>query len=121
MDTVSRQMRSFIMRKVKGQDTILEVKLRKTLWKKGIRYRKNSSALFDKPDISMSGKKVAIFVDACFWHGCKYHLRMPKSNRDYWKNKISRNIRRDATVDLHYKSSGWIVLRFWERDPPAGH
>jgi DNA mismatch endonuclease, patch repair protein len=88
----------------------------KTLWKNDVRYRRNSSALFGKPDTSMLGKRIAIFVDACFWHGCKYHLRMPRSNREYWEKKISRNIKRDATVDLYYRSRGWTVLRFWEHD-----
>ena len=114
MDSVSQEKRSDIMRLVKSRDTSLEKALRSRLWKQGIRYRINALSLFGKPDISITRKKIVIFIDSCFWHGCSEHLRMPKSNIDYWTDKIEKNKKRDQTVNLYYHKNGWHVLRFWE-------
>ena len=114
MDTVTKEKRSDIMRRVKSNETSLERKLRKRLWKEGIRYRKNDTSLFAKPDISNKSKKVVIFIDSCFWHGCGAHLRIPKSNMDYWLHKIEKNKKRDHIVNLYYREKGWKVLRVWE-------
>src|SRR5688572_3274418 len=101
MDTVSKEKRSSVMRQVKSQETSLEKALRSRLWKKGLRYRKNNNLLFGKPDISITGKRIVVFVDACFWHGCKDHLRMPKTNIDYWAKKIENNMKRDQKVTTY--------------------
>jgi DNA mismatch endonuclease, patch repair protein len=114
MDTVSKEKRSRVMRLVKSQETSLEKKIRSRLWKRGIRYRENKSTLFGKPDLLVASKKVVVFIDSCFWHGCDMHLRMPRSNIDYWVNKINRNKKRDRFVNSHYKKRGWNILRFWE-------
>jgi DNA mismatch endonuclease (patch repair protein) len=114
MDSVSKEQRSGIMRLVKSRETNLEKALRSRLWKRGIRYRKNNSSLFGKPDISIKGKKIAIFIDSCFWHGCGEHLRMPKSNIEYWVHKVENNKKRDQAVNAHYREKEWKVLRFWE-------
>jgi DNA mismatch endonuclease (patch repair protein) len=114
MDSVSQEKRSGIMRLVKGRDTSLEKALRSRLWKQGLRYRKNASSLFGKPDISFTSKKIVIFIDSCFWHGCSEHLRMPKSNLDYWTNKIEKNRKRDQAVNMYYRNNGWKILRVWE-------
>src|SRR6266536_5380705 len=116
MDSVSHDKRSEIMRRVKSKETRLENKLRSQLWKLGVHYRKNNQYLFGKPDISIKSKKVVIFIDSCFWHGCAYHLRMPKSNIEYWSNKIERNRSRDALVNKHYQSKNWNIIRIWEHD-----
>jgi DNA mismatch endonuclease (patch repair protein) len=116
MDSVSQEKRSGIMRLIKSRDTSLEKALRSRLWKQGIRYRKNVLTLFGKPDISITREKIVIFIDSCFWHGCSKHLRMPKSNIDYWVAKVEKNKKRDQTVNMHYKKKGWIVLRFWEHN-----
>jgi DNA mismatch endonuclease, patch repair protein len=100
MDTVAKEKRSAIMRRVKSNETSLEMKLRKRLWKEGLRYRKNDASLFAKPDISNKIKKIVIFIDSCFWHGCGKHLRMPKSNIGYWIHKIDKNKKRDHIVNL---------------------
>jgi DNA mismatch endonuclease, patch repair protein len=114
MDTVAKEKRSAIMRRVKSNETSLERRLRKRLWKEGVRYRKNDASLFAKPDISNKSKKIVIFIDSCFWHGCGEHLRMPKSNIDYWLHKIEKNKKRDHVINLFYRKKGWKVLRIWE-------
>lgn len=110
--------RSEIMSRVKSKDTSMEVKLRKALWHKGLRYRKNCKDVFGKPDICFKKKKVAIFCDSEFWHG-KYYLEnksIPKTNTKYWIEKFERNIARDIEVNKHLQDDCWIVLRFWEKD-----
>lgn len=113
-DTISAQRRSEVMRAVRSNDTKIEVLFRKKLWAKGKRYRKNCRNVIGKPDIAFPGKKIAIFIDSCFWHGCPYHCRMPNSNKSYWIEKIKRNKERDKKVTRQLKKSGWKVLRFWE-------
>lgn len=72
--------------------------------------------LFGKPDFVFTKRRVAVFIDGCFWHGCRKHCRMPKSNTDYWENKIRNNILRDRAVNKHLKGKSWVVLRFWEHE-----
>ena len=106
------------MRRIKSKDTSIEILLRKELWKRGFRYRKNAKDVFGKPDIVFKGKKLAIFADSEFWHG-KYLLEgkyIPKTNTEFWINKITRNIERDKEVNQKLKDDGWTVLRFWESD-----
>ncbi|QQS38898.1 very short patch repair endonuclease [Candidatus Woesebacteria bacterium] len=116
MDKVSKAKRSEIMRKVKSKETKLEIEFRKKLWTEGIRYRKNNPRYFGKPDLVFKSKKVVLFIDSCFWHGCDSHLRMPNSNQDYWREKISRNKKRDNLVNSHYNEIGWTVIRLWEHE-----
>ena len=107
-----------IMRKVKSKDSEIEVLLRKELWKRGLRYRKNVKNICGKPDIVFLSKKVAIFCDSEFWHGFDWENRKKdfKKNREYWIPKIERNIRRDQDVNEKLASEGWTVLRFWGED-----
>lgn len=114
MDTVSEKKRSYIMRAVKSKGTKIELLLRKALSKRGYKYKINYIELVGKPDIVFEKYKLAIFVDSCFWHGCQYHCRMPKSNRSYWLNKIKRNKKRDREVNKWYVANKWTLLRFWE-------
>ena len=109
--------RSENMRRIKSKDTSIETKLRHALWNKGYRYRKNCKDIFGKPDICFKGKKIAIFCDSEFWHGKNFHsgvigIDIPKTNKDFWREKIERNIARDQEVNLFLKKQGWIVLRF---------
>lgn len=107
--------RSQIMSRIKSKDTSIEIILRKAIWKKGIRYRKNCKDVFGKPDICFKGKKVAIFCDSAFWHGKKFlEGEKFKTNKDFWEKKILRNIERDKEVNKKLKEEGWIVLRFWD-------
>jgi len=104
------------MRAVKGKDTKLETTVRRALWKKGYRYRKNVRSLPGKPDIAVKKRKAAVFLDSCFWHGCPFHLRIPSSNTEYWADKIQRNRARDARVNREYEEMGWTALRIWEHE-----
>lgn len=110
--------RSENMRRIKSKDTSIEILLRKELWKRGLRYRKNVKDVFGKPDIAFKGKKLAVFVDSEFWHG-KYLLEgkyIPKTNTNFWVEKITRNIQRDKEVNEELKRKGWTVIRFWETE-----
>lgn len=110
--------RSENMRRIKSKDTSIEILLRKELWKRGLRYRKNVKDVFGKPDIVFKGKKLAVFADSEFWHG-KYLMEgkyIPKTNTEFWVEKIERNIERDKEVNQKLKDDGWKVLRFWESD-----
>lgn len=103
------------MSRVKGKDSKIETLFRKELWKQGFRYRKNSSKYFGKPDIVLPKYKTVIFIDSCFWHGCKKHCRLPATHKDYWTQKIERNIKRDKEVLRYYnKKQGWKIFRVWE-------
>ncbi len=106
------------MRRVKNKDSDIELALRRELWSRGIRYRKNVNGIIGKPDIVFVSKKVAVFCDSEFWHGFNWDERKKdfKSNQDFWIPKIERNIQRDLEVNEQLKAMGWTVLRFWGRD-----
>jgi len=118
MDTVSKQRRSEIMSLIKSRDSKIETLFRKELWKHGFRYRKNSGKYFGKPDVVLKQHKAVIFIDSCFWHGCKKHCRIPTARKTYWIDKIKRNKIRDKEVSKHYKKQGWKIIRIWEHDLP---
>ena len=115
MDKHTPEQRRKNMQAVKCKNTDIEVALRKELWSRGIRYRKNSKDILGKPDIVFKGKKVAVFCDSEFWHGFDWEHKQNeiKSNRDFWIPKIERNIERDKEVNSALEADGWIVLRFW--------
>jgi len=94
----------------------LESIVSKELWNKGYRFRRNTKDLFGKPDISIKKYKIVIFIDSCFWHQCPIHGNMPKTNVEYWKPKLERNVERDKEVDEYYKLKGWTIKRIWEHD-----
>ncbi len=104
------------MRAVKSKDSKIEVKFRSGLWKVGLRFFKNVNSLVGKPDIVFPRLKIVIFIDSCFWHGCPEHLRLPKSNLDYWQPKIERNKNRDIDVNNYYLVNGWHIIRIWEHE-----
>ncbi|WP_127508605.1 very short patch repair endonuclease [Paenibacillus humicus] len=115
-DHVSKEKRSEIMRSVKSTHTKLEDRITKDLWAQGLRFRKNTKTLLGKPDISIKTKKKVVFIDSCFWHGCQLHFKLPKSNLDFWENKINKNIQRDIEVTDFYIAEGWNILRIWEHE-----
>jgi DNA mismatch endonuclease (patch repair protein) len=120
MDTVSKKKRSEIMSAIRSKDTKLEIGFRKALWKAGLRYRKNPKNYFGKPDVVFKKNKTVIFIDSCFWHGCKKHYRIPATRKEYWKNKIERNKQRDKEVSGFYKKAGWKIIRVWEHELKRG-
>ena len=107
--------RSENMRRIRSKDTKIEVMLRRELWRRGLRYRKNAKGIPGRPDIAFPGAKVAVFVDSEFWHG-KFLMEgryIPKTNREFWVNKIKSNIERDKAVNKKLEEQGWTVVRFW--------
>lgn len=113
----TKEQISFNMRQVKNKDSEIEITLRKELWRRGLRYRKNVKTITGKPDIVFKGKKVAVFCDSEFWHGYDWEHRNLeiKSRREFWVPKIERNMKRDREVSEKLEADGWIVLRFWGR------
>ena len=111
----TKEQISYNMQQVKNKDSKIEIALRKELWARGLRYRKNAKNVFGKPDIVFIGKKVAVFCDSEFWHGYNWEVRKNdiKSNREFWIPKIERNIERDKEVTEKLESEGWTVIRFW--------
>lgn len=115
-DVYDAEKRSAVMRRVKGRDTTPEMKVRKALTKLGARYRLHRKDLPGNPDIVMPGRRLALFVHGCFWHGhdCARGSRVPKQNRDYWVAKVARNVARDARTTEALCAGGWCVETIWE-------
>jgi DNA mismatch endonuclease (patch repair protein) len=103
------------MSRIRGKDTTPEIRLRKNLWNLGLRYRIHYK-LPGRPDIVFPGRKLVVFVDGCFWHGCPKHGVRPKTNSSFWNKKIQGNIERDTRIKQELEDMGWTVLRFWEHD-----
>lgn len=104
---------------VRQRDTDAELSLRKELHARGLRYRLHVPLLTTPrrvADIVFSSARVAIFVDGCFWHGCPEHASWPKSNAQFWRNKIEANRARDADTDRRLEASGWRVVRIWSHE-----
>lgn len=116
-DDLTPEQRRRNMQAIKSKDTTIELALRKALWGKGIRYRKNCKTLIGKPDIAITKYKIAVFCDSEYWHGFDWENRNQKikSNREYWIPKIERNMARDQEVNAALEQEGWTVIRFWER------
>ena len=117
MDVLTPEQRKKNMQHIRAKDTAIEVKLRKALWKKGIRYRKNCKELPGKPDIVLTKYKIAIFCDGEFFHGKDWEVLRPKlersNNSAFWISKISRNRERDDEVNKQLLYLGYTVIRFW--------
>lgn len=118
MDNHTEEQRKRNMQAVKSKDSDIEVKLRKELWSRGIRYRKNVNNVFGHPDIAFKGKKIAVFCDSEFWHGYEWEINKDKikTRRDFWIPKIERNMERDKEVNKKLEEEGWLVIRFWGKD-----
>src|SRR5437868_5155883 len=115
-DVYSPEKRSAVMRRVKSRDTSPELVVRKLIWGLGGRYRLHRADLPGKPDIVLAGRRLAVFVHGCFWHGhdCARGARVPKANRDYWLAKVGRNRARDAKNAAALSEAGWRVETIWE-------
>lgn len=116
MDRLTKEQRHKNMSNVKNKDTDIEILLRKALWHKGIRYRKNYRIYDCKPDIVISKYKIAIFCDGEFWHGRYLGVSDAKTNVKFWQIKIKRNQERDLENTIMLRDNGWCVLRFWSTD-----
>ena len=120
MDKLTPEQRHKNMSHIRNKDSKIECVLRKALWSRGYRYRKNYKKLPGKPDIVLKKYKIAIFCDSEFFHGkdfeqLKKQLSMSQ-NSDFWIAKIQRNIDRDAVVDRQLRNMDWLVLRFWGKE-----
>lgn len=115
-DVYGPEKRSAVMRRVKGAGTTPELAVRRLIWRLGGRYRLNRKDLPGKPDIVLPGRRLAIFVHGCFWHGheCARGARVPKANRDYWVAKVTRNRARDAVSSEALAALSWRVEIVWE-------
>ena len=120
MDVLTLEQRRKNMQNIRSYDTSIEVMLRKALWRKGYRYRKNYKRLPGTPDIVLTKQRVAIFCDSEFFHGKDWEIKKPKlqkgTNPDFWIGKIERNMRRDLENDQRLLCMGWTVIHFWGQD-----
>ena len=118
MDNLTKEQRRKNMQANKSTGTKPELLLAKTLFARGHRYRKNAKTVFGKPDLTFKKIKLAIFVDGEFWHGKDWEQRKNdhKTNKEYWNQKIERNIRRDKEVNKELAKQGWTILRFWGKE-----
>lgn len=116
MDVHTRETRSYNMSQIKGKNTKPEETVRKYLFGRGLRYRKNDKRLPGHPDIVLPKYKTVVLVNGCFWHvheGCKY-FKWPESNVKFWKNKLTENRRRDVVKIQALKELDWKVIVVWE-------
>ncbi len=123
-DVYDKEKRSAVMARVKSKDTSPEKAVRRILTRLGARYRLHRKDLPGNPDIVMPGRKLAVFVHGCFWHGhdCARGSRVPKANRDYWLAKVGRNKARDERAQEALRADGWTVETIWEcelKDEPG--
>ena len=106
---------------IKNKDSVIELLLRKELWRRGLRYRKNVGSVLGRPDIVFTAKKIAVFCDGDFWHGYDWEHKKDsiKTRREFWLPKIERTMKRDAEVNSHLQEQGWKVMRFWGHEIEA--
>ena len=118
-DVLTKEQRKKNMQHIRSKDTKAEIMLRKALWHKGLRYKKNVKVLPGKPDIVFTKQKVVVFVDGDFWHA-RGHENNPgeqiSTNKVFWSKKLAENVERDRFVNDTLLEQGWLVLRFWESD-----
>ncbi|MET9548710.1 very short patch repair endonuclease [Streptomyces sp. NPDC006627] len=109
------------MSKQRSRDTKPEMAVRRLLHSAGLRFRlqrRIPGMSRSTIDIAFPGPRVAVFIDGCFWHGCPEHATFPKTNPEFWREKIDKNALRDTRTTAHLESLGWTVLRFWEHETP---
>lgn len=107
------------MQSNRRRDTAPELAVRRLVHAAGLRYRVDFAPLGGRrrADIVFTRRRIAVFIDGCYWHGCPEHATHPKRNADYWGPKLARNIERDRETDELLRAAGWIALRFWEHQP----
>jgi DNA mismatch endonuclease, patch repair protein len=118
-DNMTPEQRSFTMSRIRNTDTKPELIIRRSTFRRGLRYRKYSAGLPGKPDLVFAGAMVVVFVDGDFWHGWRFEEWEPKLSSAYWKNKIRRNRERDVEHSARLKAAGWMVVRIWEHEVEA--
>ncbi len=116
MDIMTKQQRSHCMSQVKGKNTKLEIIFRQYIWSKGLRGYRLHAKLPGKPDLLFGPKKVAVFIDGCFWHKCPICFKGPKTNKKFWTTKIRQNVERDLDNDIKLTEMKILPIRFWEHE-----
>ncbi|MEG2185504.1 MAG: very short patch repair endonuclease [Cloacibacillus sp.] len=118
MDNLTPEQRHKAMSRIKTKNTSIELKLRKALWRSGVRYRKNYKSLPGTPDIAITKYRIAVFCDGELFHGKDFEAGKMRfdTNKAYWEAKIKRNMARDQAVDAELQKTGWTVLRFWGKE-----
>src|SRR5712692_8006639 len=108
--------RSEQMARIRGRDTLPEIRLRRALWRAGLRFRLKHPGMRIRPDLVLScdAFRLAVFIDGCFWHGCPEHYVPPRSAIDFWAKKLAENVQRDRRQTLALECADWHVVRFWE-------
>ena len=115
-DVLTPEQRHLNMSRIRGKDTLPELILRKLLYHNGLRGYRLQYRLPGRPDIVFVGKRIAIFIDGCFWHKCPDCFVTPKTRTEFWMNKINGNVARDARVNEQLEKDGWTVVRIWEHE-----
>jgi DNA mismatch endonuclease (patch repair protein) len=103
------------MSRIRGKDTRPEVAFRSALWSLGLRFRIHFP-LTGRPDIVFTRKRLVVFIDGCFWHGCPEHSSTPRTNREFWKLKLEKNVERDIRITETLRAEGWKIVRIWEHE-----
>lgn len=116
MDNLNKKQRSYCMSKIRYLNTKIEVSFRKYIWNKNLRGYRIKNKLPGKPDVYFPRKKIAVFIDGCFWHKCPKCFIPPKSEKKYWRQKIKRNVQRDKKTTKALEKENISVLRFWEHE-----
>jgi DNA mismatch endonuclease (patch repair protein) len=116
MGKLTPEQRSYCMSRITSKNTLPELRFRTLIWQEGVRGYRLHRKLAGKPDLYFGSKKLAVFIDGCFWHHCPKCFVKPKSNNDYWDAKMARNKKRDRQVNRLLKAESITVMRFWEHD-----
>lgn len=105
----------------RARDTAPELAVRRLIHAAGLRYRVDYAPLggWRRADILFTRRRIAVYIDGCFWHGCPDHGTLPRANADYWLPKLRRNVERDRETEALLRDAGWTSLRFWEHETPA--
>jgi DNA mismatch endonuclease, patch repair protein len=115
-DVHTKEQRTYNMSRIRSKNTSPELIIRKMLFAEGHRGYRIYYDLPGRPDIVFVKKKIAIFIDGCFWHKCPFDFQEPATRKEFWLKKIDSNVERDKRVNDTLQSEGWIVLRFWEHE-----
>jgi DNA mismatch endonuclease (patch repair protein) len=115
-DVLTKAQRSYNMSRIRAKDTSPEKKLRKLLYQHGIRGYRIHWDLPGKPDIVFVKRRIAVFIDGCFWHRCPVHYTQPETRKEFWRKKIESNLARDRKTDTYLRKEGWTIIRIWEHE-----
>lgn len=108
--------RSENMARIGGRDTAAELTLRRALWARGLRYRTQVRTPGGRADLAISGRRFAVFIDGCFWHGCPEHYVRPRTRNAFWDKKLTDNVERDRRQTQRLLDEGWTIVRLWEHE-----